>query len=199
MPSSGPVNYKFQLPGAGLELLGAGALSAYPKERWIGLGLLIIGAFLIAFPIVRWSVTTHWRKCAAALLVTMGAFAGWFLLDIAREDEPFQFDPRIEAVVGKKFKNETISVDGQSYRNTTFENVTLLYNGVAPWEFATGVVFKGDITLRTENPSIFFYERLAMTLRNHPHLRRVSIGNVDKDGNIRDYTYSVDGRIQKAQ
>jgi hypothetical protein len=57
-------------------------------------------------------------------------------------------------VVGKTFRNEVVPVDGHSYSACTFENVTLLYKGEAPFDFAHNT-FNGTVTLRLETGPLY--------------------------------------------
>lgn len=41
----------------------------------------------------------------------------------------------LDITVGKQFKNREVLLDGQRYVNCTFENVTFLYRGKAPFKF----------------------------------------------------------------
>ena len=41
----------------------------------------------------------------------------------------------LEITVGKHFKNREVLLDGQRYVNCTFEHVTFLYRGKAPFKF----------------------------------------------------------------
>ncbi len=43
-------------------------------------------------------------------------------------------------VIGKKFINEMVKLDGYSYNKCTFQNVTLVYNGTTAIQFANNVV-----------------------------------------------------------
>ena len=51
-----------------------------------------------------------------------------------------------EVVVGHKFVNERVVLDGKSYRTCTFENVTFVYEGRAPFDFIQNSV-KGSINV----------------------------------------------------
>lgn len=61
-------------------------------------------------------------------------------------------NPTWEIVSNHKFVNESIEVDGKSFRNCAFHNVTFLFHGSAPTEFAPGKnSFSGSIVLTTDH------------------------------------------------
>jgi len=53
-------------------------------------------------------------------------------------------------VVGKVFRNERVPVDGMSYVNCRFSNVTFVYNATAPFSFIGGEV-SGPVSLHNDN------------------------------------------------
>jgi hypothetical protein len=59
------------------------------------------------------------------------------------------------------FINEQVILDDRIYRNCTFENVTFMFNGTAPFEL-TGNHINGRMAIATENPAV---ESTVMWLR----------------------------------
>jgi hypothetical protein len=62
-------------------------------------------------------------------------------------------------VKGKEFKNETIQLDGYEYRGCTFNDVTFVYEGKAPFRVIssqiTGKKFgRRLVVIRTSNPIV---------------------------------------------
>lgn len=62
-----------------------------------------------------------------------------------------------ERIIGKSFRNERIVLDGKSFVNCRFDNVTMEYNGTAPFELLSNSF--GGLILTSKNPGI-----LAMVL-----------------------------------
>lgn len=54
-----PIKPKIQLPGFGLELAGAAAMTLWPEQHLIAWAMLILGLILIIFPIFQWLLTHH--------------------------------------------------------------------------------------------------------------------------------------------
>lgn len=69
-------------------------------------------------------------------------------------------DPRWQIVSGRRFENESIHVDGKSFRSCTFKNVTFLFHGTAPTEFTGSSQFAGSIRLSTNHPPTMFWRTL---------------------------------------
>ena len=124
-------------------------------ETWalfIGSGQLIV-ALLLYFGIspqrlVRPTMMNHWM-----LVPILGglAFSGVGFYRAFRVNSPEIAIERWrtfqkEVVVGHKFVNERVVLDGKSYRTCTFENVTFVYEGRAPFDFIQNSV-KGSINV----------------------------------------------------
>jgi hypothetical protein len=58
---------------------------------------------------------------------------------------------RYETVVGKTFRNEIVPLDGRSYSNCQFFNVTFEYNGTGPVQLLNNA-FHGDVRFTSANP-----------------------------------------------
>jgi len=56
-------------------------------------------------------------------------------------------------IVGKTFTNQRILLDGYSYNNCRFTNVTLVYNGTAPFDLANNT-FDGLLLVSSDGPEI---------------------------------------------
>lgn len=54
----------------------------------------------------------------------------------------------------RNFLNESVLMDGKSYENCSFMNVTFIYNGTARFGFRNNVL-SGQITVRTDNDAVF--------------------------------------------
>ena len=72
-----------------------------------------------------------------------------------RSSSEFVFNPKatMTLVSGRTFINEVVPLDGFSYRDCTFINVKLKYNGTTPIDFGYDK-FKGSTNITTDNPAI---------------------------------------------
>jgi hypothetical protein len=70
-----------------------------------------------------------------------GAFVRW----------PYPYEP--ERIVGRKFSNERVVVDGKSFFNCDFTNVTIVYNGTTAIQLR-GNRLHGTIRYDTDNPAV---------------------------------------------
>jgi hypothetical protein len=59
-----------------------------------------------------------------------------------------------EVVNGKTFRNQEVFLDGKSYTNCTFENVTFVYDGTTPLMFNNNHMVE-PLQFKTNNPSVF--------------------------------------------
>jgi hypothetical protein len=68
----------------------------------------------------------------------------------------FRFDEnaKLEEVSFKTFRNETVPIDGKSFHNCTFINVTFEYDGRSTIAFSNNTMV-GAIGVKSINPSIF--------------------------------------------
>lgn len=62
-----------------------------------------------------------------------------------------------ETIYAKSFINETVELDGKKFDRCNFENVKLLYHGLAPVEFVGGT-FKGSIWFGSDNIAVNQFE-----------------------------------------
>ena len=63
----------------------------------------------------------------------------------------YPYEP--ERVVGKKFSNERVVLDGRSFFDCEFANVTLVYNGTTPIQLRGNRV-RGTIRYDSDNPAV---------------------------------------------
>lgn len=79
-------------------------------------------------------------------------------------------NPRWQIVSKKKFINEVIDVDGKSFRDCSFRNVTLLYHGTAPTELVGEVLIEnGTVLINSDNPAVNLYMKLYQFLTSGPN------------------------------
>src|ERR1700674_4450282 len=100
-----------------------------------------------------------------------------------RKPDAFK-SPKWEIVDGYSFTNQIVELDGKSFRNCSFTNVTLTYNGKAPTEILTGCVLGPSIVLDTRNPALIEYWRLQKFIRSFPGAQVHREGPADAKGNL---------------
>jgi hypothetical protein len=70
-------------------------------------------------------------------------------------------NPRWQIVDNHKFENDSIVVDGKSFRRCSFKNVKFLFHGTAPFEFQGPTdIDAGSIMFGTDDPAITWYETM---------------------------------------
>lgn len=67
-------------------------------------------------------------------------------VDWTRQDYPYK------VISGRSFRNETVQLDGYSYINCTFSNVTFAYDGSGPMRLESNR-FEGSIKFTGSNPA----------------------------------------------
>jgi hypothetical protein len=91
--------------------------------------------------------------------------------------------PRWQVFSDHKFANETIEVDGKSFRNCKFENVTFMFRGKAPTDFVGNTQVSGGFSINTDDPAVMLYSKLQRFARTIPGAR-IAEGEVDAKGNL---------------
>ena len=89
----------------------------------------------------------------------------------------------LEVIVGKKYINESLEVDGKRFEHCDFTNVTFMYHGLAEYSIVEDS-FHGSLQLITDNISIEAFETLQQNLQKSPGVIRGFTGLMDKSGNI---------------
>jgi hypothetical protein len=65
----------------------------------------------------------------------------------------FREDYPLKEYRGKTYKDETVQIDGNNFIDCTFDNVTLRFDGQAPFRF-TDDHFTGKFAVTTNNPVV---------------------------------------------
>jgi hypothetical protein len=91
--------------------------------------------------------------------------------------------PPSEVVSGSIFINQAIEVDGKSFQDCKFTNVTFTYNGNGPTEFLR-CLFDSSITLESRNPALIEFSQLQKVLRSIPDAQVGRDGPVDAQGHL---------------
>ena len=79
---------------------------------------------------------------------------GWIAIKPTKEYKIDNWDKYSKTpIIGKTYVNQRVLLDGNSYNNCTFTNVTLVYNGTAPFDLANNV-FNGGIIISSDKPNI---------------------------------------------
>jgi len=141
---------------------------------------------------VAMNTQSKWRLWLMIVLVAialgMSAFSLYSSLHRVSNAQ-FQFSDKapLQVIQDKKYVNETVDVDGREFEDCNFSNVTLVYDGVAPYEFV-GDHFDGSIRLLSRNPSIVDYGALEQSLAKYPGISGGSFGLMDQNGNVKPLT-----------
>jgi hypothetical protein len=100
-------------------------------------------------------------------------------------DAPRQIVPaaRLEPIKDRTFEKQRIEIDGKSFQNCSFEDVTLVYKGLAACEF-TDIRLSGTTELYTNNPAIMLYNHLYQSLLNRPNVTESDFISIDEAGKI---------------
>ena len=66
-------------------------------------------------------------------------------------------------VIGKSFVNQEVPLDGFSYSDCTFRNVTLVFNGDAPFDLTNNTI--EGVYIRSANPALNGLIQLLIELK----------------------------------
>ncbi len=147
-------------------------MSKWDFWDWVGYAAIFVAAIILAMDAGLRNVPELSRAMSAILQSSWWGFAplvlvlGATVLFIAREigiigraksktvtftKWPDPYQPT--TVVGRTFRNEKVLLDGTSYSNCEFHNVTFVYNGTTPVQFANCKVFGEHYS--SENLAVF--------------------------------------------
>lgn len=126
-----------------------------------------IAGIALALIFGLWSTAPEGWPKAPAWLMMIGIGFGIFLFGLAagliineksrikttRNEFIFNDFPPSIVVSKEKFINERIILDGKSYIDCEFENVTFVFNGTAPFSLMNNK-FNGRIQVASDNPAI---------------------------------------------
>lgn len=100
----------------------------------------------------------------------------------ARSRDAFN-SPRWNIVSGQSYENYSLEVDGNSYRDCSFKNVTFIFHGTAPFEFIGNTkLHEGTFLFHSDDPAIQNFEMLKSQFGRLPGVQ-VSTGLRDLAGN----------------
>jgi hypothetical protein len=92
--------------------------------------------------------------------------------------------PKFELIYDHTYVNQTIEVDGKSFRNCSFSNVTFLFRGTAPFEFVDGNRFiEGGFSFSTDDPAVMLFSKMQRFSRSIPGAQ-IKEGGLDEKGNL---------------
>lgn len=140
-----------------------------------GLILVILG--VTAGGLVWFFTKSLWAGIAAVLALTLVVFAeGTFEVWQKVEERRFDPDAPLTAVVGKTFRNQDVPLDGFSYTNCHFHNVTFVFRGEKSYGLHH-IDIHGPHFLRLEDRGAGAAVQLAKALG----LQRTEVGFFDID------------------
>jgi hypothetical protein len=118
--------------------------------------------FLWSLADTIWTYSTwsrdHWSYIsivAACLFVSVALNAFWLGRITTEKSAAARWpDPYAPvSVVGKKFVNERVVLDGHAYKGCTFENVTFVYDGITAVDVSSST-FRGQPRFDTNNQAV---------------------------------------------
>ena len=109
--------------------------TSVPAPIWVSVTAIIIVVSLVA--------------CATAF-ATHHMASGLSNYDLDQQWGHFQY----MEIWNRHFKDETVPLDGYSYRNCTFSNVTFTYEGIAPVHLELGGTTFGKIHFHSTSPPV---------------------------------------------
>jgi hypothetical protein len=126
-----------------------------------------------------------WFIVAGFLLAAFAIRGAWRKPKVYDWREAFR-KPQWDIVSGHSYSNKTIEVDGKSFRDCKFENVTFVFRGKAPTEFIGDTQVAGGFSVDTDDPAIMLFAKLQRFARNIPGARVSADGEVDAKGKLLD-------------
>ena len=113
-------------------------IAGVPRYVAVLIGVGVFAVLAVAVAAIAWAVSRFWTPNKSRPAGTA--------------PQP-QGPPVFEDVVSRTFVNEIVDIDGKSYRNCTFRNVTFQFNGGEGQ--IMDCVFQGPPQhIRTENPAV---------------------------------------------
>jgi hypothetical protein len=113
-----------------------------PKWAYAPIVLFALGSFILAVRAV-YPIVNRQEKTAT------DNFSKW--------PEPY----KAISIIGKTFRNEKVLLDGNAYSGCEFYNVTFVYNGTTPIQFANNKI-NGQIIIASDNLAVL--GTLALTV-----------------------------------
>jgi hypothetical protein len=126
-------------------------MAGWTYWEWVAYAIMLVGAIIIAadqglkmapdiLRHVRGIISNpYWAFSPLVLillatLILLGREFG-YLGSKSQPSATFDPDKKLELVYSKPFKNQTVFVDGYNFMECTFDNVTFVYKGTAPFHF----------------------------------------------------------------
>lgn len=166
------------------------------NAAWDGIKRLLWGPAVLAGIVGLWEKVKHgsldWLAIVGMFVVASTlAFFNFRgrknvpsspLQDTGKDWREAFFKPQWEIIAGHSFMNSTVEVDGKSFRDCKFQNVTFVFHGKAPVEFVGTNQISGSFSLNTDNLAVTMFSKLQRFARNIPGARIVETA-VDERGN----------------
>jgi hypothetical protein len=129
-----------------LSLIGLGGFAYVWQhvsgQKSLARSLALVGAILTTWIFLGYDIYVH-RNVTAASSVNVSDY------DLDQQWGTYHYTE----VWNQSFKNLTVELDGISYRNCSFQNVTFHYRGKAPFSLEH-CNFAGDLAIRSTNPPV---------------------------------------------
>ncbi len=93
-------------------------------------------------------------------------------------------NPRWNVVSKHQYENHSLEVDGNSYQDCSFKNVTFIFHGNAPFEFrGTTQLDKGEFVFHSDDPAVQNFEQMKEQFIRLSK-GEVEVGAKDAAGNL---------------
>jgi hypothetical protein len=132
----------------------------------IGTVIVLSGAGFFSYQFGNWWLSAFVVAAIYIAMLTEGAFR------VSGMSGTFDENASLTPVVGRSYRNERVSLDGFSYAECTFTNVTLVFEGRAPFHLAANE-FNGAPRLDfSSSPAAqigaYLYEELSKSITDEP-------------------------------
>ncbi|HWF59402.1 MAG TPA: hypothetical protein VN666_03730 [Nitrospira sp.] len=148
------------------------------KEIWLFIfsaigatagGIQILQAFGIKMPTLLTTETTYPKGLRIGLFFVVFSLilnaVGFYFLWHPRDPFAHWKDYVKEQINSKTFRNEVVILDGKSYRDCTFIDVTFQYDGNAPFEFTHNKVFTHGVQMKSYNRGFSAFVQFMLDLK----------------------------------
>jgi hypothetical protein len=99
-----------------------------------------------------------------------------------------------ERIYRQTFTNTTVEVDGKAFDYCNFENVTLLYRGLAPFSLTESTFSGSKVRLATSNKAVQNFAKAQDLLRAYAGAHGLQFGYGEEDEKGQFYLFGVESK-----
>lgn len=115
-----------------------------------------------------------WLSVAVLAGLLLSSISVYFSYSSCHGITHFSNDQKLTEVRGRTFENERVILDGNRYTHCTFKNITLVYNGTAPFGLDNNTFIGGQ--LYTDNDAVLATMALLKGMGILPPQFQISVG-----------------------